>query len=75
MDSEPFCFLLCVYVLMSLVPAGDRWESPDAAAERHDHEVHGSEAGAGAEALPSHRSTETRQTVRGAAELSSLSDP
>lgn len=42
---------------------GDRWQSSDAAAERHDHEVHGSETGAGAEALPPHREAETGQTV------------
>lgn len=45
---------------------GDRWKSSDAATERHDHEVHGSEAGSCTEVMSSHREAETRQTVRGA---------
>lgn len=52
------------HLLMSFVSAGDRRQSSDAAAERHDHEVHGSEAGPRPQAVSPHRAPETRQTVR-----------
>lgn len=46
------------------LPAGDWWPSADVAAQWHHHEVHGTEAGPGAQALPSHREAEAEQTVR-----------
>ncbi len=57
------------------VSTGDWWKSFDAAAEWHDHEVHGAEAGASAEVMPSHREAETRKTVTGARTGVSLPHP
>lgn len=45
--------------------AGDRRESPALAAERHDDEVHGAEAGAGPEAHLPHRQAKARQVLKG----------
>lgn len=57
------------------VSTGDWRKSADAATERHDHEIHGSETGACTEVMPSYWEAETRQTVRGARAGLSLPDP
>ena len=57
------------------VSIGDRWESFDAFTERHDNEVHGSETRACSEVMPSHRATETRQTLMGDWEALTLPHP
>lgn len=50
--------------LRFLIPAGNRREGAAAAAQRHDDEVHGAEAGPGPEAHLPHRQAEARQVLR-----------
>lgn len=46
------------------VSSGDWRQSADAAAQWHHHEVHGTQAGAGTQALSSHWETEADQTIK-----------